>query len=315
MMMTKTGKVFAFAAVLLVLVLVPIVPIKLTTAQEQFSTVFILPDGTISPSSVPIVQKGNTYTFAEDLYARIIILKSNVVLDGAGYTLRGPYNGTASNNWIVGNGPNQDTNGTFTDYIIGVDFGNKDVDGITLEDLNVKNFSIGVYVWTKNNTVTGNNFSDNIVGILVSGSNQTITGNYIADNQRGLFFGFNNKVTQTFPSDIEVNHNDFQNNIVQLNGCGCESINASESPHNWDDGKEGNFWSDYDGTDSNNDGIGDSPYVVDALNQDRYPLLQSPVELPVPTAKISYETVILIVSAMILSVVASYVYWRRKSKH
>jgi parallel beta-helix repeat protein len=308
------GKILVLATIFVLLTLLPTVLVKSTSAQEPFSTIFILSNGQISPSSASIVQDGDTYIFNDNIYARIIIQKSNIVLNGAGYTLLGPYNGTASNNWIVGNGPNQQTNGTFADYIIGVDFGGKDVDGITVKNLNVKNFSIGMYVWTKNNTIMGNNFSDNIVGILVSGSNQTLTGNYIANNQMGLFFGFNNKVTNVIPTDIEVDHNDFQKNIVQLNGCGCATPNASEPVHNWDDGREGNFWSDYNGTDSNNDGVGDMPYVIDVLNQDRYPLLQSPVKLPVVSPKIPFEAIVLGVSVIVISVVALMFYKRRKSR-
>jgi nitrous oxidase accessory protein NosD len=313
MMALNREKVLVLAAVLSVLSLLPTVLVISASVQEPFSTVIILPDGSISPSTAPIAQSRNTYTFKDNLYARIIIQKSNIVLNGAGYTLQGPYNGTAANNWIVGNGPNQQINGTFTDYIIGVDFGGKDVDGITVKNLNIRNFSIGIYVWTKNNTITKDNFSDNIVGILVSGSNQTLTDNYIANNQRGLFFGFNNKVTNVVPTDIEVNHNDFEHNMVQLNGCGCESINASEPPHDWDDGREGNFWSDYNGTDSNYDGIGDSPYVIDSLNLDRFPLLQSPVKLPMPAAKVPVDVVVLVVLAAVVVVAALLVRRRNKS--
>jgi hypothetical protein len=304
------GKMLVLSVVLLVLALSPTALVNPSSAQQPLSTVIILPDGTVSPSTAPITQNGDTYTFTDNLYARIIIQKSNIVVNGAGYTLRGPYNGTATNNWVVGEGPNQDPNGTFADYIIGVDFGGENVDGITVENLNIKNFSIGMYVWTKNNTVKGNNFSDNIVGLLVSGSNQTITDNYIANNQRGLFFGFNNKVINVIPTDIEVNHNDFEHNLVQLNGCGCESINASEPPHNWDDGMEGNFWSDYNGTDSNLDGLGDTPYMIDSLNRDRYPLLQNPVKLPVPEAKMPIELIVLGVLVAVVAVAALLV-WRR----
>ena len=36
---------------------------------------------------------------------------------------------------------------------------------------------------------------------------------------------------------------------------------------------EGNYWSEYNGTDSNQDGIGDTPYTINANNIDHYPLM------------------------------------------
>ena len=36
----------------------------------------------------------------------------------------------------------------------------------------------------------------------------------------------------------------------------------------------GNYWSNYNGTDSNLDGIGDTPFVIDSKDQDNYPLIQ-----------------------------------------
>jgi parallel beta-helix repeat protein len=178
--------------------------------------------------------------------------------------------------WSVGDGPNQSPELT-AQYIIGVDLGAKTIEGVIIQNLNIKNFSIGSYLWTKNNTIANCRVSDSILGILLSGSNTTVIYNYLTENQQGLFFGFNG-VNETIPADIIVHHNSFEYNLIQINGCFCEEYPKTRNPTNGTTEDKGNYWSDYNGTDANGDGIGDTPYIIDEMNLDRYPLMVSPSE-------------------------------------
>ena len=102
----------------------------------------------------------NVYKLTSNVYGTIKIMKSNIVLNGGGYTLSGPYNGSQTNVWVVGNGPSQSPELT-AQYIIGVDLGDKTVEGITIQNLNIKNFSMAP-IWTKNNTITNSRVSESI---------------------------------------------------------------------------------------------------------------------------------------------------------
>jgi hypothetical protein len=67
------------------------------TSQQ---VIYIRTDGNIDPSTAPIRRDGNTYTFTGDVDAQVIVDKNNIVIDGAGHTLNGPYNGTQTDLWI-----------------------------------------------------------------------------------------------------------------------------------------------------------------------------------------------------------------------
>jgi hypothetical protein len=54
----------------------------------------------------------------------------------------------------------------------------------------------------------------------------------------------------------------------------------NELDNNWNGSRKGNFWSDWTGPDSDNDGIVDSPYTIKGEeNYDNHPLTRSPVVL------------------------------------
>jgi hypothetical protein len=282
-------------------------------AQPDFQTVRIFVDGTIEPASAPIQRNGDIYTLTGDLYGLIIIEKSNIVFDGAGYTVKGTYNGTRPNGWMIGEGPPDESEDTSL-WTIGIDlFAGTRPENVTIRNVNIRGFYVGVYVWTTNNTLQNCAVGGNIVGVLLSGDSNTVAENYIEGNDEGVFLGVS---TGRLPVNITLTGNSFVENKVQFSGCTCEEYNQTEDIHTWDNGQRGNFWSDYNGTDTNGDGLGDTPYVVDILNQDRFPLIQNALALPAPAAKQPVDAIIISGLAVVTVLVAvAAVYLRKRKKN
>jgi parallel beta-helix repeat protein len=130
-----------------------------------------------------------------------------------------------------------------------------------LADNIFSNDKFGIYVTNStHNIFTKNSVYTNIQhGIRLDYStNNTISGNDISKNWiRGILLYYSSNNT--------IFHNNFINNTGSLT-----NINSTNS---LDNGIEGNYWSNYNGTDEDQNGIGNSPYIIDANNQDKYPLM------------------------------------------
>ncbi len=127
--------------------------------------------------------------------------------------------------------------------------------------------SYATQVDIKGNIIVANGLPAHQYGIELYHCNRgNITDNHIADNYAGM-------ILSSGTVDFNVFHNNFINNTYQV---------WDIMSNSWDDGypSGGNYWDNYTGTDGDHDGIGDTPYVIDADSQDNYPLMEPIPEFP-----------------------------------
>jgi parallel beta-helix repeat protein len=167
-------------------------------------------------------------------------------------------NDPSDNNIITGN--------TFTGitYAIFID----DSDGCTVEGNLLEDNVYGITITAGS---TGTEVSDNIIsqngyGIAIDDADDnTVSGNSLLENDNGL-------TIDTSSSGNDIYSNSFVDNEVQA---------TDDGDNTWDDGSgNGNYWSDYSGTDDDGDGVGDTPYG----GLDDYPVIEPPANVP-PVAK------------------------------
>jgi len=148
----------------------------------------------------------------------------------------------------------------------------------------------GIHLYySSDNTITGNNITNNYWGIqLYNSSSNTITGNNISSNQYDGIYLDSGSNSNTMTGNNISNNNDYgiylrwsNNNVIYHNNFIENTDNAYDEGNNtWDDGKKGNYWSDYeerypDAKKKPFKGIWDTPYEIPGGdNKDRYPLIK-----------------------------------------
>lgn len=140
--------------------------------------------------------------------------------------------------------------------------------------------------WSSNNTIMNNQIANSSLGghgiaLLSNSTNNTIVNNNIAHNYHGIWLSgstqniiLENTILNNMLLGIELStspnntfyHNNLINNPTQV-------VTDNTSICIWDDGCEGNYWSSYNGTDFNFDGIGDTPHLIELNNTDHSPLM------------------------------------------
>jgi parallel beta-helix repeat protein len=299
--------------------------------------IYIKSDGSVEPSTTAIKRVGDVYALTGNILGNsthvysIVINRDNIVIDGAGFTLR------STQTWGIDlTGRNNITikNITITHFSGGILASNSSQ--IFIIGNNITQNSVGIQLNNSSESiVTQNDISNNNVGIqLHSSSDCVITQNDLSDDQQVMsivesrnnrisenemawslgqhelfspkgvtfinssknIFNDNNITNQskgisfTNSSNNIICHNNFVNNQVQVDDAYADERRhwlppylQSFSVNAWDNGEEGNYWSDYTGNDPNHNGIGDSAYIINANNTDRYPLMEpatKPIAIP-----------------------------------
>lgn len=179
---------------------------------------------------------------------------------------------------------------------------------VTLQGFSLESASYGVYLLNANNSRVIGNFIDDVVvgGIILDDScNNTIEANLVedfpslgiaivADSEFNIIKGNEVQGCHDYGINVMANHNLVVGNTIRNCSTALDVFGSNNTlyhnnvidndipviaggSHFWDNNCTGNYWDDYRARYPNASfdiwGIGDTPYLIDASNQDNCPLL------------------------------------------
>jgi hypothetical protein len=283
-----------------------------TAIAQTDSTIYILPNGTMTPATAPLSQNGSVYKLTANINTTIVVLKNGIILDGQGFTIQQTGQGATERTAI-----------------------NLTCTGTTVKNFRIDGWRVGILGAYDNNKIQGNKFTDNFYDIAVYAKNYEITQNYLGyariqgsnihvfENRfdtgkwQSAFwisnstqitieaneFNFDDETTSFISidghSDIAVFHNNIFSALYANRGQSyLLEIGGRGNLEPWDNGfpSGGNYWHDYGSKYGNSSMIDDSgiwnqSYAVTSVvgPVDRYPLVNPyqinilPMATPAPT--------------------------------
>jgi len=238
-----------------------------------------------------------------DSASNILISENNITNSYRGVTIGSSLNCTVSGNNI-------------TETSQGIEIGGSI--NVTVKENNILRNTHGLNLeWCGPYYVYANNITDNQESGIQFGRqciNASIYQNNIIRNSIGVelqnyrifraenIFGSgntfhqNNFVENSQQVFVDPDSEVYENDLVIRNGADIVS---------WSKNGEGNYWSNYNGTDNNGDGIGDTPYVIDENNQDNYPLM-NPADKVIAEVPLWIPLLIILLTLIVIAVIYRY---------
>jgi parallel beta-helix repeat protein len=253
------------------------------TQNNVTITGFTIEKGYGIQSTGYVIQSVGSGVFLDDV-SGCEITQDNITANGNGIFGYGDSN-IITNNSICGN------------RLSGIEMGwaGHDVVGNEVSENVIDNDSyFGIQIiYGSNNVIAENNISDQNVGLELYGASSqqnTVYDNVFQSDSLCVYLNgqpdangpSNNTITENTLQNIQIEPGE-NNTVYHNNFLGANPVIASFGNNTWDNGypSGGNYWSTHNGTDSfsgpyqnvtGSDGIIDTPYVIDANNEDHYPL-------------------------------------------
>ncbi len=321
-------RVFSIAVPFLLLASMFVSAYKIQPARAEYETISINADGSIDPPTAPISTVDNvTYILTGNittLGTGIVLYRSNIVIDGDSYTLRGTRAGLMTDGMELTDISNVTIkNMQFVNYLNGIKFISS-CHHITIQGNNITTYG-GGGIWLDtswSNNIFGNTITNYVPGqlhlgtciLLINSQNNIISENGLTSSNKGVDLSrstyniiHRNNISDHYHgiSTYDSSNNSISGNDIIANEAGIflyRAVNNSvygnnfsnnsnhiddylDSQNSLDNGypSGGNYWSGYAGVDvysgpyqneTGSDGIGDTPYVIDANNTDNYPLME-----------------------------------------